>query len=106
MGLLSLFGWGKIAVLAGVAIIGFIGYSSVQTVISNYSEMSAKIERLEHKSNLFKQREISYKRRIARRDMAIAASKCNKTISRWVRNPSEIPKKFDPFKNGPLSAPN
>ncbi len=45
----------------------------------------------------------SYKRMIDRRQAAIDASKCKDQINRWVRNPDDIPQKFEPFKNSPLS---
>lgn len=45
---------------------------------------------------------LSNLRMIQRRDNAIEASACKDQIKYWVSNPDKVPKKFDPFKTGPL----
>lgn len=69
------------------------GWSWVDT----YQKNLISLTQCTHQSQLFKQREESYKQRIERRDAAINASQCKAQINHWVRNPDEVPQKFDPF---------
>lgn len=80
-----------------LALVIWFAYDAVHTVIDNYTAMGAKIERLEHTNSLLTSRLDSYNLRIARRDEAIAASKCRATIQDWIKNPDKIPHKSDPF---------
>lgn len=79
-----------VTVLVGV---GTFAWSYVDTYQKNLVELT----QCKHQSMLFKQREESYKQRIERRDDAIAASQCAAKIDRWIKNPDELPQKFDPF---------
>lgn len=93
MGITALFHAGVAAV---VLFFGFMG----KTFVTDYRDMSAKIERLEHAAKLTDGKLASYQRMIARRDAAIDASNCKAQIDYWVRNPDDVPGKFEPFKPG------
>lgn len=93
MGISALFYGGLAAV---VLFFGFMG----KTFVTDYHDMSVKIERLEHAAELVDRRTDSYKRMIDRRDAAIEASACKAQIKIWLRNPDDIPKPFQPFKPG------
>lgn len=97
LGYIRLFG------LLAAGLVAFIGWSSVQSVITNYTEMSGTITALKKEKSLLDARMLSYERRISRRDDAIAASKCAVQIKDWVSHPEKLPEKFDPFNQ--LSAP-
>lgn len=83
--------------LAVLALTVFFAWTNVQSVITRYTNMSGEIATLRREKNLLSSRLVSYNLRIARRDEAIAASKCADTIKRWVSHPDEIPKPFNPF---------
>lgn len=89
--------WGKIAALAGAGLAIWFAYGWGSQIISNYTEMPRRIERLERDKALITSRVASYKTLLARRDAAITASACKAQIERWVKNPDEIPTPFDPF---------
>jgi flagellar basal body rod protein FlgC len=85
---------------------GLIIWNWGDNVIRTYSNNIAKIATHEAEIEKYKRREESALRQRDRRQAAIDASKCAAQINDWVRNPHKIPKKFDPFNNGPLSTPN
>lgn len=87
----------RLVLLVGTAFAGFLMYSWGFEVIKRYTEMPAKIQQLERDKTLITSRVASYQTLLARRDAAIAASQCKKQIEHWVKNPDEIPTKFDPF---------
>lgn len=87
----------RLAALAGVAAIAWFAYGWGLQVIGTYNDNIAKIERLERNNRLIESRVKSYMTLIARRDAAIAASKCKAQIEHWLKNPDEIPTKFNPF---------
>lgn len=83
--------------LASGAIALWFAYGWGSEIISNYTGMAKKIERLERDKRLITSRIASYKTLLARRDAAIEASKCRAQLKHWLKNPDEIPTKFDPF---------
>lgn len=83
--------------LGAIALAAWFAYGWGLEVISNYGEMAAKIQKLERDKVLIESRVASYKTLMARRDAAIEASQCKTQIERWVKNPDEIPTKWDPF---------
>ena len=103
----TLAGWGLRLMPVGiVAILFYFGWTNVQSVVDRYTSMSGTIEKLSHENELYKSRLNSYNLRIARRDDAIAASKCATDIKRWIAHPEDLPQKFDPFKQlGIMSQP-
>lgn len=103
----TLAGWGlRLIPVALIAIVFYFGWTNVQSVVDRYTAMSGKIERLSHENALLTSRLSSYNLRIARRDDAIAASKCATDIKRWIAHPEDLPQKFDPFKQlGIMSQP-
>lgn len=82
--------------LAAILAIWF-AYSWGVTVIRTYNDNISKIALLERDLKLVNSRVASYQTLNARRDAAIAASKCKTQIEYWLKNPDEIPTKFDPF---------
>ena len=104
----TLAGWGLRLLPVGLlAILFYFGWTNVQSIITRYTEMSGTIERLDHENKLLSSRLNSYNLRIARRDDAIAASKCATDIKRWISHPEDLPQKFDPFKQlGIMSQPS
>lgn len=89
--------WVRLIGLAGTALAIWFAYGWGSQIINNYTEMPKKIERLERDLKLVNSRVSSYRTLLGRRDAAIAASKCKVQIEYWVKNPNEIPTKFDPF---------
>ena len=87
----------KLAGLAGLGIVVWFAYGTVQSVIDRYSNMASQNESLSHTNSLLTSRLASYNLRIERRDEAIQASKCAVQIDHWVHHPDEIPKPFSPF---------
>lgn len=96
-----MFGTIRMIGLVAVAIAVWYGYGWGKQIISNYTEMPKTIERLERDKKLLNSRVESYRTLNARRDAAIAASKCKVQIEYWLKNPDEIPTKFDPFNQLP-----
>lgn len=90
--------YGRLIAFGVMALAAWFAYGWGLQVIDNYTEMPKKIERLERDKALIESRVKSYQTLMARRDAAIAASKCKDTIQHWVKNPDEIPTPFDPFK--------
>lgn len=88
-------GYVKIGVLVVVGAIMWFAYGWGKQIINNYGEMAAKIERLERDKALIDSRIDSYKTLLARRDAAIAASRCEEQIKKFIKDPSLI---FDPKK--------
>lgn len=88
-------GYIKIGALIGVAAVTWFAYGWGKQIIDNYGEMAAKIERLERDKALIESRVESYKTLLARRDAAIAASRCEEQIKKFIKDPSLI---FDPKK--------
>lgn len=89
--------WGRLAAFGAAGLAIWFAYGWGHQIIANYTEMPRRIERLERDKALISTRIASYKTLLARRDAAIAASNCKVQIERWVKNPDEIPTKFDPF---------
>lgn len=87
----------RLAGLVGGAIAVWFLYGWGHQVIENYTEMPKTIERLGRDKALLESRVKSYQTLMARRDAAIEASQCKAQIQHWVKNPDEIPTKFDPF---------
>lgn len=83
--------------LVGSAIALWFVYGWGSQIITNYTEMPKRIQQLERDKALIESRVKSYQTLMARRDAAIEASKCKEQIQHWVKNPDEIPTKFDPF---------
>lgn len=89
--------WGLIALaFAFVMTIAWSVVNTYTTVLQENVTLKAKIK-------TYDGRLASYKRMWERRQAAIDASQCKAQINKWVRNPDDIPKKFEPFKNSPLS---
>lgn len=89
--------WGFVALLfVAVATFAWSMMDSYRDAIAENVKLKADIVK-------FDGRLASYKRMWERRQAAIDASQCKDQINRWVRNPDSIPKKFEPFKNSPLS---
>ena len=80
-----------------VAIALWFTYGWGHQIIRNYTEMPMQIERLTKQKVNLEARVNSYQTLMARRDAAIEASQCRVQIQHWVKNPDEIPTKFDPF---------
>jgi len=93
----GIFTWVRLLGMGAVAIAVWYGYGWGSQIITNYTEMPKKIERLERDKALIETRVKSYQTLLARRDAAIAASKCSAQIEHWIKNPDQIPTKFDPF---------
>lgn len=89
--------WGSIALL--FAFIMTMAWS----VVNTYTTILQENVTLKAEIRKYDGRLASYKRMIDRRQAAIDASQCKAQINRWVRNPDDIPQKFEPFKNSPLS---
>lgn len=87
----------KSAALVALLVAGWFVYSWGFEVIARYTEMPAKIERLERDNRLIESRVASLRTLMARRDAAIAASRCKTQIQTWIKNPDSIPTPFDPF---------
>lgn len=87
----------KLTALGLSAIALYFAYGWGKQVIDNYSGMAAKIATLERDKRNIESRVASYQTLLARRDAAIAASKCKVQIETWVKNPDTIPTPFDPF---------
>lgn len=83
--------------LVGSAIALWFVYGWGSQIITNYTEMPKRIQQLERDKALIESRVKSYQTLMARRDAAIEASKCKEQIQYWVKNPDEMPTKFDPF---------
>lgn len=92
-----IFPWFKLGGFAIAALLAWYAYGWGSQVIENYTEMPKTIERLTRDKALIESRVKSYQTLLARRDAAIAASQCKAQIEHWVKNPDEIPTKFDPF---------
>ncbi len=75
-----------------------------QTYVKTYNANIQKVVELQREVDKRDGRLASYLRMIERRDAAIKASKCAPQIDKWVRNPEEIPKPFEPFNQ--LTPPN
>ena len=87
----------RLVMLAGSALAVWFAYGWGSQIITNYTEMPKKIERLERDKRLIESRVASYRTLMARRDAAIEASNCKDVIKGWVKNPDTMPTKFDPF---------
>lgn len=83
----------------GLALGAWFIYGWGSEVISNYGNMAKKIERLEHENKLITSRVASYQTLLARRNSAIAASKCKVQIEKWIKDPDLIPGQVNPFKS-------
>lgn len=83
--------------IAGMGLLAWFAYGWGWNIYTNHIGMAAKIERLERNNRLINSRVTSYQTLIARHKAAAAASKCKAQIEHWVKNPDEIPTKFDPF---------
>lgn len=86
--------------LAGVYVYGLATATPVQLALKTH-----QLANCERDLKLRDGREASFRRMIDRRDRAIAQTQCAKQIQHWVRNPDQIPKKFDPFNDSPLAPP-
>jgi hypothetical protein len=96
-GYLTWIKWGAIALLfVGVATFAWSMMDSYRDAITENVKLKAEIVKYDG-------RLASYKRMWERRQAAIDASACKVQINKWVRNPDDIPKPFEPFKNSPLS---
>jgi hypothetical protein len=92
----------KLIMYAGTALVAWFIYGWGFEVINRYTEMPKTIQRLERDNTLITTRVASYRTLLARRDAAIAASKCSAQIQDWVKNPDTIPTEFNPF-NKPVN---
>jgi len=99
--MLGIFTWLRLGGLAVGAIALWFAYGWGVEVIGSYRSMASEIALLKRDKALIESRVASYKTLMARRDAAIEASKCKAQIQYWVKNPDEIPTKFDPFNQLP-----
>lgn len=85
--------------LAAVAALfmAYLVYGWGANIVNTYNNNIARVTELERDNKRIESRVASLRTLIARRDAAIAASKCSAQIGRWLKNPDEIPTKFDPF---------
>lgn len=91
LGFLPILKWlGPAAIIAFASNFGW-------SVVSNYRDMQATITSQKRDLALRDSREAALRRGNDRRDAAIAASQCAAQIQKWIRNPDDIPTKFDPF---------
>lgn len=95
--MLPMLGWLRLGAMGAVLVAGWFLYGWGSEVIGNYGRMAAKIERLERDKALIESRVASLRVLNERRDAAIEASRCKDQIKNWLKNPDEIPTKFDPF---------
>lgn len=95
--MLGIFTYVRLAGLAAIAVAAWFIYGWGSEVIGNYRSMASEITTLKRDKALIESRVASYQTLMARRDAAITASKCKDQIQRWLKNPDEIPTKFDPF---------
>lgn len=77
-------------------IAGWIIYDFGSSWVRSYQSAHDAAAQCKNERRLRDARELSYKRMLERRDEAIAASKCSAQIKKWISNPDQIPKKFDP----------
>ena len=84
-------GYIKIGALIGVAAVTWFAYGWGKQIIDNYGAMAVKIERLERDKSLIESRVASYQTLLARRDAAIAASRCEEQIKKFIKDPDLIP---------------
>lgn len=94
--------WGLIVGIP-LALLG-VGYVATAGWRSDYNASFSKITKLEADVEKYKHRETSYVRQIERYKAATKKSACASQIARWVRNPDEIPKDFNPHEQ--FTAPN
>lgn len=87
----------KLTAFLATLVAGYFAYGWGSQIIENYGAMSAKIALLERDKLLITSRVDSYKTLLARRDAAIAGSKCVRQIEGFLKNPDTIPKKLTPF---------
>lgn len=82
-----------------VFVVGAVAYSAgaIRDFVNKVDTQAATIQRLERDKSLRIAREAAHRLQLQRRDEAIAASKCAKTITGWVKNPDTLPRKFTPF---------
>lgn len=95
--MLGMFTYVRLIGLVGMGLAVWFLYGWGHQVIANYTEMPKTIQRLERDKALLESRVTSYQTLMARRDAAIEASKCKAQIQHWIKNPDEMPTKFDPF---------
>lgn len=94
-----MFGLGYLKMAGGVVAIAalWLVYSWGSEIITNYGNMASEIATLKRDKALITSRVDSYKILLARRDDAIAASKCASAIRAMIKDPDTIPRKSDPF---------
>lgn len=95
--MLGLFSSVRLLGMAAIAVSLWFAYGWGSQIISNYSRMQAEITTLRRDKALIETRVTSLRTLLARRDAAIAASSCKAQIEHWIKNPDQIPTKFDPF---------
>lgn len=89
-----------IAILTGISLIGIYIYGVATATPAMLAKKAGELAQCNRSLTLQESREKSLRTLLERRDAAIKAApaQCSRQIQHWVKNPDEIPKKFDPFK--------
>lgn len=87
----------RIIGLLGTGLAIWFAYGWGHQIIENYGAMQHEITTLKRDKALIESRVTSYQTLLARRDAAIEASTCKDRIQYLIKNPDQIPTKFDPF---------